>query len=193
MTWTFTEEDLAEECFPSGCCLQHYANTGTSKMQVTSEEAKGAQSWKQNLLLREILSDGTEDLIELHDCYRQTWVQLFWIKNLKMPIFFCLNMLEICIQTIFEAKLSLRDPAVFQPFCCVSNIALSKRANTAATVIVHFQIQLFSNLIFWTWKSPLFHDISDFKLAIGQSHSAAWQLLTLNAELKSCNVTHSGL
>ena len=100
MTWRFTGKDLAEECFPSSCCLQHYADTGTSKMQVTSEEAKGAQSWKQNLLLREILSDGTEDLIESHNC------PLFWIQNLKMPIFFCLNMLEICIQTILEAKLS---------------------------------------------------------------------------------------
>ena len=30
MTWRFTEEDLAEESFPFGCCLQHYANTGTS-------------------------------------------------------------------------------------------------------------------------------------------------------------------
>ena len=33
MTWKFTGEDLAEECFPSGCCLQHYTDTGTSKMQ----------------------------------------------------------------------------------------------------------------------------------------------------------------
>ena len=44
MTWKFTGEDLAEECFPSGCCLQDYADTGTSKMQVTSEEAKFSQS-----------------------------------------------------------------------------------------------------------------------------------------------------
>ena len=168
------------------------ANTDTSKMQFTIEEAKGAQSWEKNLLLREILSDGTEDLIELHDCYRQIWVQLFWIQNLKMLIFFCLNMLKIWIQTIFEAKRSLRDPAVFQPFFCVSNVALRGRANTAAAVILHFQIQFFLNLIFWTWSSPWFQDISDFKLAIGQSHSD-WQLQTWNAELKSCNVTHSGL
>ena len=40
ITWRFTGEDLAEECFPSGCCLQHqYANTDTSKMQATIEEA----------------------------------------------------------------------------------------------------------------------------------------------------------
>ena len=43
MTKRFTGEDLAEECFPSGCFLQHYANTDTSKMQVTIEEAQGAQ------------------------------------------------------------------------------------------------------------------------------------------------------
>ena len=48
-------------------------------MQVTIEEAQGAQSWKKILLLREMLSDGTEDLIEMHDCFRQTWVQLFCI------------------------------------------------------------------------------------------------------------------
>ena len=143
MTWRFTGEDLAEEPFPSSCCLQHYANTSTSKMQLTSEEAKGAQSWEKNLLLREILSDGKEDLIELHDCYRQTWVQLFWIQNLKMPIVFCLNMLEICMHAIFEAQWSLRDPAVFQPFYCMSNVAHIRRANTAAAVIVHFQIQFF--------------------------------------------------
>ena len=82
MTWKFTGEDLAEECFPSGCCLQDYADTGTSKMQVTSEEAKFSQSWKQNLLLREILSDGTKDLIELHDCYRQTWVHQLHFEDL---------------------------------------------------------------------------------------------------------------
>ena len=44
MTWRFTREDLPEESFPSGCCLQHYANTDLSKMQFTIEEAKGAQS-----------------------------------------------------------------------------------------------------------------------------------------------------
>ena len=37
-------EDLAEECLQASCCLQHYANKDTNKMQVTSEEAKGAQS-----------------------------------------------------------------------------------------------------------------------------------------------------
>ena len=58
----------------------------------------------ESLLLKEILSDGTEDLIEMHDCYRQTWFQLFWIQNLKTPMSFCLNMLEIWIQTILVAK-----------------------------------------------------------------------------------------
>ena len=44
MTWKFTREDLAKGCFPAGCCLQDFASTGTLKMQVTNEEAKGAQS-----------------------------------------------------------------------------------------------------------------------------------------------------
>ena len=43
MTWRFTGEDLAEESFPSGCCLQHYANTDTRTMKVIIEEAKVAQ------------------------------------------------------------------------------------------------------------------------------------------------------
>ena len=93
----------------------------------------------------------------------QRWVQWFRIQNLRMPIFFCLNMLEIWIQTIFETKWSLRDPAVFQPFHCVSNTALQGRANTATNVIVHIQYTPFLNLIIWTWNSPVFHDISDFK------------------------------
>ena len=41
-------------------------------MQVTIEEAQGAQSNKKIIILKEILSDGTEDLIKMHDCYRQT-------------------------------------------------------------------------------------------------------------------------
>ena len=44
----------------------------TIERQLTIEEAKGAQSREKNLRLREILSDGIEDLIELRDCYRQT-------------------------------------------------------------------------------------------------------------------------
>ena len=31
MTLRLTGEDLAEESFPSGCCLQHYANTDTAR------------------------------------------------------------------------------------------------------------------------------------------------------------------
>ena len=43
MTWRFTGEDLAEERLRK-LPMQHSANTGTSKMQLTIEEAKGAQS-----------------------------------------------------------------------------------------------------------------------------------------------------
>ena len=72
MTWRFIGEDFAEECFLAYCCLQHYANTATGKMQVKIKEAKGAQSGKKIPLLREILSDGAKDLIEMHACYRLT-------------------------------------------------------------------------------------------------------------------------
>ena len=45
----------------------------TSKMQqVTIEEAQGAQSNKNILLSKEILSDVMKDLIDMHDSYRQT-------------------------------------------------------------------------------------------------------------------------
>ena len=124
MTWRFTVVGLAEECFPSGCCLQH-ANTDTSKMQVTIDEAKGAQAaqpLKKISCWEKYGQMEHKNWLKLHDCYRQTWVQLFWIQYLKTPIFFCRNMLEIWIQTIFEAKWSSRDPAVFQSFCCMSNV-----------------------------------------------------------------------
>ena len=41
----------------------------------------------------------------------------------------------------------LRDPAVFQPFHCVSNVALHGRAKTVAAVIVHTKIQFFKSSI----------------------------------------------
>ena len=56
MTWGFTVEDLAEECFPSGCCLQHCANAHTSEMQQTIDEAKGAQSGRKKISVERILA-----------------------------------------------------------------------------------------------------------------------------------------
>ena len=44
---------------------------------------------------------------------------------------FCLSMSDIGIQTIFDVRLYSIDPAVFQPFCCVS---LVEGVNTAAAV-----------------------------------------------------------
>ena len=63
--------------------------TDTSKVQVTTEEEQGAQSWKKKFMLRAIimaLSKGKEDLIEMHECCRQAWVQLsrFWNLNSKL-------------------------------------------------------------------------------------------------------------
>ena len=46
-------------------------------MQVTIEEAEGAQSNKKIILLNELLSDGAKDLIEMHDCSIQICFQLF--------------------------------------------------------------------------------------------------------------------
>ena len=85
MMWRFNGEDSAEECFPLCCWLQHYANTDTSKMLFTIEAWKQFSCWEK---YDGPLSDRTEDLIEMHDCYRQTWVQLLWIWSLKIPLFF---------------------------------------------------------------------------------------------------------
>ena len=93
------------------------------------------------------------------------------------------------------------DPTVFQPFCCVSVVAVwhFEKRQTKPPLRLYtsnlIQIQFFFNLMIWTWSSPLSYCISDFnnlKLAFDQSHSA-WQLLTLNSKLNSCNVTHSGV
>ena len=196
MTWRFTGEDLAEECFPSGCCLQHYSNTDSSKIQVTFEEAKGAQSYKTNLLLREILSDWTEDLIEMHNSWwlfhsnLSSTVLNHWIQNLKMPIFFCLNMLEICIH---KQSLKPNDLKGIQLYSSHSVVCpMLAEGQTQLQLELYTTKHNVFNLIFWNWSSPQFQDIGDFKLTIGQSCSA-WELLTLNAKLKSCNMTHSGL
>ena len=103
ITWWFTGEDSAdsEECPPS-CWLQLLSIMPTQTQAALLRKHKELNVEKLSslcsnisLLLREILSDGTEDLIEMCDCYRQTWLQLFWIWNLKILMFICLNMLEI--------------------------------------------------------------------------------------------------
>ena len=149
MTWRFAGKIQLKNASQPAVACGIMPTQPQARCKLPLRKQKELNLEKQILLLREMLSYGTKDLIEMHDCYRQTWVQLFWIPNLKMHIFFCLNILEIWTQTIFEVKGSLRDPAVFQPYCCVSNIALRERANTAAAVIVHTQIQLFfeSNIL----------------------------------------------
>ena len=114
----------------------------------------------------------------------------FEYKIWKCPCFSVL----ICWKFKYKQSLKPNDLEgiqLYSPSPAILYVALSRRVNTAAAVIVHIQIQ-FSNVIFQTWSSPLFQNISDFELEIGQCHSV-WQLLNQNAELKSCNVTHSGL
>ena len=122
-----------------------YQHTETSKMQVMVEEAQNAQSWKTNPFERNAVRWN----------WRLDWnawlltanlLSMVLNTNLKNLMFFCLNMLEIRIQTICDAKWSSMDSAVFQPFCCMSNVALRGRAiwaNTADPVSqceVHTQI-----------------------------------------------------
>ena len=198
MTWRFTGEDLAEECFPCGCCLQHNANTDTIKMQVTIEEAKGAQSWKKkiscweqqswkkNVLLRETLSVGTEDLIVLHDCYRQTCVQLFWIQNFKMLIFFCLNyrlnMLEIWIQMILKGSICIPvillcvQPSSFQKHTLYIYIYIyiyiymNSYMNSEYTHLIHIFIYSWIHIFMSIWIQMNMNSYNHFM------HEFIWQL-----------------
>ena len=67
MTWIFTLDNSAGECFdPAVACsiMSTQTVSDTSKVQVTSEEAQGAQSSFYFLVLRQTLSDRIEDLIE---------------------------------------------------------------------------------------------------------------------------------
>ena len=106
MTWRFTGEDLAEESFPSGCCLQHYANTDTSKMQLTIEVAKGAQSWKKKSIWEKCCQMEQKIWLNCMIVTDKLEFNCHTVLNTKfeMPMFFSLNMLEIWVQTIFEAK-----------------------------------------------------------------------------------------
>ena len=140
--------------------LQHSANTDTSKMQVTIEEAQGAQSLKTFLLLREISSDGTDVLIKMHDCYRQTYFNYFEYKIWKIPCIYVL----ICWK--FECKQSqlpndkkwTRDP----------DVLLGPAVLLLADGKIQLQLWLdlpkynirFLNLIIWTWSATLIQGIS---------------------------------
>ena len=75
--WGFTGTIQLKNAFhPAVNCsiMPTQSGSDTSKMQLTIEEAQGAQSLKQilSLLFSDGFSDGTEELIETHDCYRQT-------------------------------------------------------------------------------------------------------------------------
>ena len=101
-------------------------------MQVSIEEAQGSQSWQweKNLLLRE----------------QKTWLKMivtdkpefscFEYKIWKLP---CLSVLTCWKFEYKHAKWTWRYPAVFQPFCCMSNVTHCW-ANIAATVTVHIHI-----------------------------------------------------
>ena len=216
--------------------LQHYASTDTNKMQVTIEEAQGGWSWRSSILTK--YSPVGRNIVRWNR--RLTWnayllqTTCFEYKYWKFQCFSVLinNYDLICwevqydlicwkftIQTIFDTKLSWRDPAVFQPFCCVSicwkfEYKQSLRPNHLKGIQLYSSHSVacrtsrkgkdschcdcthpntyFHNLIFWvgTWSSLRFQGISDCKLAIGQSHSES---KPQNYWLGTCNVTHAGL
>ena len=150
---------------------------------------KQCSSWLKYI---QILSDGTKDLIEMHFCYRQTWLSEFNCFEYQIWKFqyFLSEYAGNLNKNILWCQIILKGSCGFSAI--QSCVHFAEGQTQQQLVIVHIKNQLFLNLIFWTWCSLPFQGISDFKLAIGQSHSA-WQLLTLNAELKSCNMTRSEL
>ena len=55
MTWRFTGEDLAEECFPSGCCLQHYATQTQARCKSLVRKQKELNLEKKSPVERNIV------------------------------------------------------------------------------------------------------------------------------------------
>ena len=106
MTWRFAGKIQLKNASQPAVACGIMPTQPQARCKLPLRKQKELNLEKQILLLREMLSYGTKDLIEMHDCYRQTWVQLFWIQNLKIAIFFCFNMLKIWIPAIFEAKWS---------------------------------------------------------------------------------------
>ena len=112
------------------------------------------------LLLWEILSDETEDLIERLDWYRQTWFQLFWLSEHKfwnLFIFFVLicilrnsnknncwiaakSAMEIRIKTIVDANWSQIKLNLLSRILAILlsvHIVLGWRAKKVAAVILY--------------------------------------------------------
>ena len=150
LTKASTHPDVFSDLGSSISCLQHYANTATSKMQVTNEEAKGAQSWKTNSAVERNIVRWNRRL-DWNAWLLQTCLSsIVSNKKLENVHLFNLNMLEIWVQTI-RSQMIWKDSAVFQPFCWVYNVALRGMANTVAAVLVHTRIQnLFeSNILIW--------------------------------------------
>ena len=150
LTKASTHPDVFSDLGRSISCLQHYANTATSKMQVTNEEAKGAQSWKTNSAVERNIVRWNRRL-DWNAWLLQTCLSsIVSNKKLENVHLFNLNMLEIWVQTI-RSQMIWKDSAVFQPFCWVYNVALRGMANTVAAVLVHTRIQnLFeSNILIW--------------------------------------------
>ena len=151
LTKASTHPDVFSDLGRSISCLQHYANTATSKMQATNEEAKGNQSWKTNSAVEWNIVRWNRRLDWNAWLLQTSLSSMVSNKKLENAHLFCLNMLEIWIQTNLWSQMILKDPAVFQPFRRVYNVALREMANTVAAVMVHTQTQyLFeSNILIW--------------------------------------------
>ena len=81
--WQHRHKQDASHCWVSTCSImptqtQARCNSLLRKHKELNLEEKFS-CWEKYCQI------GTEDLIEMHDCYRQTWVQLFWRQKMKKP------------------------------------------------------------------------------------------------------------
>ena len=161
-------KDSAEECFSPGCWLQHCSNTDKQDASYYWGRTRSSSLREKISHSEKYWTELTEDLIQMHDCYKQTWFQLFWI-------FFCLNAGNLKTNHAWCQMILNGSSCIPAILLCVQLCTSWKRKHSCLCDCTHPNTILFWNLVIWTWSSlsPLFQDISDFKfkLAIEQSHS----------------------
>ena len=180
MMWEFTWDSW--RMLPPCCWLQHYANTDTSKVQVTIQEAQGVQSYqKKSRVERNVVRWNRRlDWKALAWFYRQPELNGFEHQKLKNSDVILssyagnLTTNNLSCQMILNGSrcIPLIIPAIL---LCVQCSTLLKGERSCW----HF-----FNLIIWTWSSPLFHCISNFKLQVG-NWSESLSLTTTDSEWRT--------
>ena len=93
--WLKKATHLAVAC--SIMPTRHKNSLLRKQKELNLEKTNSNSCWEKDCQMD---SDGTEDLIELHYCYRQTWVQLFWIQKISV---------SICWKFAYEQSLKPND------------------------------------------------------------------------------------